>query len=96
VAKAIAYLRNDSEGFTTFFADGRICLSDNGAERQLRSVARGRKSLVVLRLKQAAPRGSPPSSRGWLPSVIAALTNSCRATGRLLAAHRQGAEEIAA
>lgn len=54
VAKAIAYLQNDWDGFTTFIADGRICLSNNAAERQLRSVARG-KSLVVRRLRSRWP-----------------------------------------
>ena len=44
VAQAIAYFLNDWEGFTTFLEDGRICLTNNAAERPLRSVARGRKS----------------------------------------------------
>lgn len=48
VAKAIAYLQNDWAGFTTFLADGRICLSNNAAERQLRSVARGRKAWLFV------------------------------------------------
>lgn len=39
VAKAIAYLLNDWEGFTTFLKDGRICITNNTAERELRSVA---------------------------------------------------------
>ncbi|MGF7156651.1 transposase [Novosphingobium gossypii] len=48
VAKAIAYLQNDWDGFTTFLADGRICLSNNAAERELRSVARGRKAWLFV------------------------------------------------
>jgi transposase len=48
VAKAIAYLQNDWDGFTSFLADGRICLSNNAAERQLRSVARGRKAWLFV------------------------------------------------
>jgi len=48
VAKAIAYLQNDWDGFTTFLADGRICLSNNAAERQLRSVARARKAWLFV------------------------------------------------
>lgn len=47
-AKAIAYLLNDWEGFTAFLNDGRICLSNNAAERQLRSVARGRKAWLFV------------------------------------------------
>ncbi|MDV3482263.1 IS66 family transposase [Sphingobium yanoikuyae] len=48
VAKAIAYLQNDWDGFTTFLADGRVCLSNNAAERELRSVARGRKAWLFV------------------------------------------------
>ena len=48
VAKAIAYLLNDWAGFTTFLADGRICLTNNAAERELRSVARGRKAWLFV------------------------------------------------
>ncbi|SMC99935.1 Transposase IS66 family protein, partial [Novosphingobium sp. B1] len=55
VAKVIAYLQNDWDGFTTFLADGRICLSNNAAERQLRSVASRKKSLVVRRLRSRWP-----------------------------------------
>lgn len=48
VAKAIAYLLNDWEGFTTFLGDGRICITNNAAERQLRGVARGRKAWLFV------------------------------------------------
>ena len=48
VAKAIAYLLNDWEGFTAFLDDGRICITNNAAERELRSVARGRKAWLFV------------------------------------------------
>ena len=48
VAKAIAYLLNDWPGFTAFLSDGRVCLTNNAAERQLRSVARGRKAWLFV------------------------------------------------
>jgi len=48
VAKAIAYLLNDWPGFTAFLDDGRICLSNNAAERELRSVAHGRKAWLFV------------------------------------------------
>jgi transposase len=48
VAKAIAYLLNDWEGFTTFLGDGRICITNNAAERQLRGVARGSKAWLFV------------------------------------------------
>lgn len=48
IAKAIAYLLNDWPGFTGFLSDGRACLTNNAAERQLRSVARGRKAWLFV------------------------------------------------
>ena len=48
VAKAIAYFLNGWDGFTAFLADGRICLTNNAAERQLRGVARGRKAWLFV------------------------------------------------
>lgn len=48
VARAIAYMLNDWAGFTAFLADGRICLTNNAAERELRSVARGRKAWLFV------------------------------------------------
>lgn len=46
VAKAIDYLLSSAHwpGFTRFLQDGRVCLSNNCAERSLRGVALGRKS----------------------------------------------------
>uniref|UniRef100_UPI001107C904 IS66 family transposase n=1 Tax=Poseidonocella sp. HB161398 TaxID=2320855 RepID=UPI001107C904 len=46
VAKAIDYLLSSAHwpGFTRFLQDGRVCLSNNCAERALRGVALGRKS----------------------------------------------------
>src|SRR3954454_21962338 len=40
-AKAIAYAKNQWEALTRFLEDGRICLSNNAAERALRGVAVG-------------------------------------------------------
>src|SRR5881409_3081822 len=42
--KAIAYALNHWKALTRFLGDGRICLSNNAAERALRGVAIGRKS----------------------------------------------------
>jgi transposase len=44
VAKAMDYILKRWEGFARFLADGRICLSNNAAERALRGVALGRKA----------------------------------------------------
>ena len=48
VAKAIAYLLNDWAGSTAFLEDGRICLTNNAADRELRSVERGRKAWLFV------------------------------------------------
>ncbi len=44
VAKAMDYLLKRWPGFTRFLNDGRICLTNNAAERALRGIALGRKS----------------------------------------------------
>jgi transposase len=44
VAKAIDYMLKRWPGFTRFLEDGRICLTNNAAERALRGIALGRKS----------------------------------------------------
>ena len=44
VAKAMDYMLKRWDGFARFTADGRICLSNNAAERCLRGIALGRKS----------------------------------------------------
>jgi transposase len=43
-AKAINYLLNRWAAFTRFLEDGRVCLTNNAAERALRGVAVGRKN----------------------------------------------------
>lgn len=48
VAKAINYLLNDWQGFTNFLSDGRICLTNNAAEREVRGIARGRKAWLFV------------------------------------------------
>jgi transposase len=44
VAKAIDYMLKRWAAFTRFLGDGRICLTNNAAERALRGIALGRKS----------------------------------------------------
>ena len=44
VAKAIDYMLTRSPAFARFLEDGRICLTNNAAERALRGLALGRKS----------------------------------------------------
>ena len=44
VAKAMDYMLKRWKAFTRFLEDGRICLSNNAAERGVRGIALGRKS----------------------------------------------------
>src|SRR5436189_3320032 len=44
VAKAMDYMLKRLDVFTLFLKDGRICLSNNAAERELRGIALGRRS----------------------------------------------------
>ena len=44
VAKAFDYMLKRWDGFARFLKDGRICLTNNSAERALRTLALGRKS----------------------------------------------------
>ena len=44
VAKAMDYMLKRWDAFTRFLEDGRICLTNNAAERELRGIALGRKS----------------------------------------------------
>ena len=44
VAKAMDYMLKRWDSFARFLDDGRICLSNNAAERALRGIALGRKS----------------------------------------------------
>lgn len=44
IAKAINYSLNHREAFTRFLHDGRICLSNNAAERAVRGIAVGRRN----------------------------------------------------
>jgi hypothetical protein len=44
LSKAIQYMLKRWHAFTLFLNDGRVCLSNNAAERGLRGIALGRKS----------------------------------------------------
>ena len=61
VAKAINYMFEKEgrwEAFTRFLDDGRICLTNNAAERSLRGAALGRKSWLFA--------GSERGGQAWL------------------------------
>ena len=48
VAKAMRYMFNDWLGFTAFLDDGRICLTNNASEREMRRICRGRKAWLFV------------------------------------------------
>ncbi len=60
VAKAINYLFKDDRwtAFTRFLDDGRICLTNNAAERSLRGVALGRKSWLFAGSERGGDRAA--------------------------------------
>ena len=61
VAKAIAYMIGKAgrwEAFTAFLDDGRICLTNNAAERALRGVALGRKSWLFAGSERGGERAA--------------------------------------
>jgi len=56
VARAIDYLLKRWPAFTGFLEDGRICISNNAAERALRGIALGRKSWLFCGSDRAGER----------------------------------------
>jgi transposase len=87
VAKAMNYMLNRWDTFTRFLDDGRICLTNNAAERALRGIALGRKSwlfagsdrggeraAVIYTLIQTA-RLSNVDPQAWLADVLARIND---------------------
>jgi transposase len=87
VAKAMDYMLKRIEVFTRFLDDGRICLSNNAAERELRGIALGRKSwlfagsdrggeraAVMLTLIQTAKLNSV-DPQAWLADVLTRIAD---------------------
>src|SRR3954462_11500335 len=58
VAKAMDYMLKRWSAFTRFLDDGRICLSNNAAERGLRGIALGRKSWLFCAPDRGAERAA--------------------------------------
>jgi transposase len=87
VAKAMDYMLRRLDVFTRFLDDGRICLSNNAAERALRGIALGRKSwlfagsdrggeraAIMLTLIQTA-RLNDVDPQAWLADVLARIND---------------------
>src|SRR5689334_11175605 len=56
VGKAIAYALNQWKALTRFLGDGRICMSNNAAERALRGIAVGRRNWTFAGSERPATR----------------------------------------
>jgi len=67
-AKALDYMLTRTEAFTRFLNDGRICLTNNAAERALRGIALGRKSWLFV----GSDRG------GDRAAVILSMIQTCK------------------
>jgi len=85
VAKAMDYMLKRWTAFTRFLDDGRICLSNNAAERGVRGVALGRKSWLFCGSDRGGERAAVMYSlivtakmsdidpQAWLADVLARI-----------------------
>ena len=85
VAKAMDYLLKRWAAFTRFLDDGRICLSNNAAERALRGIALGRKSWLFAGSDRGGQRAAAMYSliitakmndvdpQAWLAEILARI-----------------------
>jgi transposase len=85
LAKAMTYILKRWDAFTLFLADGRVCLSNNAAERALRGIALGRKSWLFCGSDRGGQRAAAMYSliitcklndidpQAWLADVLACL-----------------------
>jgi transposase len=85
VAKAMDYMLKRWSAFTRFLDDGRICMSNNAAERSLRGIALGRKSWLFAGSDRGGHRAAAMYSlivtakmndidpQAWLADVIARI-----------------------
>jgi hypothetical protein len=71
LAKAMDYMLKRWPAFTRFLDDGRICLSNNAAERALRGIALGRKSWLFA----GSDRGGQRAAAMYTLIVTAKLNN---------------------
>ena len=86
-AKAMDYMLKRWAAFTCFLDDGRICLTNNAAERELRGIALGRKSwlfagsdrggeraaIMYTLIQTARLNGVDPQA--WLADVLASVND---------------------
>jgi transposase len=87
VARAMDYMLKRWQAFTRFLDDGRICLTNNAAERALRGVALGRKAWLFAGSDRGGERAAAMyslivtarlndlDSRAWLADVLARIND---------------------
>ena len=87
VAKAMDYMLRRIDIFTRFLEDGRICLSNNAAERELRGIALGRKSWLFAGSDRGGERAAvmltlihtaklnDVDPQAWLADVLARIND---------------------
>jgi transposase len=87
IAKAIDYMLTRWSGFVRFLEDGRICLTNNAAERALRGLALGRKSWLFAGSERGADRAAimytliqtaklnDVDPQAWLADVLARIAD---------------------
>jgi transposase len=96
-AKAIAYCLNRWNGLVRFLDDGRLCMTNNAAERALRGVAVGRHNWTFMGSDEGGRRAAAiytlvetcklngVDPRAWLADVLARLPDHpARGIGELL------------
>ncbi|MET3858563.1 IS66 family transposase [Rhizobium sp. OAE497] len=88
VAEAIDYMLKRWDGFTSFLEDGKICLTNNAAERALRGFALGRKSWLFAGSDRGADRAAFMATliisaklndidpQAWLADVLARIADT--------------------
>ncbi len=87
VAKAMDYMLKRWVSFTRFLGDGRICITNNAAERALRGIALGRKAWLFAGSDRGGERAAAMYSlivtaklndidpRAWLADVLARIAD---------------------
>lgn len=87
-AQAIDYMLKRWNGFTRFLQDGRVCLTNNAAERALRGLALGRKSWLFAGSDRGADRAAimytliataklnDVDPQAWLADVLARIADT--------------------
>jgi transposase len=87
LAQAMDYMLKRWGAFTRFLSDGRICLTNNAAERMLRGAALGRKAWLFAGSDQGGERAAAMYSliqtaklngvdpRAWLADVLARIAD---------------------